>query len=255
MLSSYQGRVSKYNEVIENKIVVGGRWPGTQVGSTPPPVAGFSTTDTATETSSKLGPLEQLVLRGDGLTTTSLEILTGRQITVRIRRQQRFPLTVPGQPSYAADTRGANGDPRFNDLSIYTDLDTCTDIGLHDLDGETGDDLLVREVLLTGDNGVVYGTASVLAIVNRLPTDVARDLDTEEPIGRLLVRAALPVVRELQSWGQLPAGDFAAHLGSDLSPESRVPARTYRMRDMLTGHPLTLITERFAPRLFGHAPG
>ncbi|WP_242606445.1 chorismate--pyruvate lyase family protein [Protofrankia symbiont of Coriaria ruscifolia] len=189
------------------------------------------------------------------MTTTSLEILTGRQITVRIRRQQRFPLIVPGQPSYAADTRGTNSDPRFDDLSIYTDLDTYTDIGLRDLDGEAGDDLLVREVFLTGDNGVVYGTASVLAIVNRLPTDVTRDLDTEEPIGRLLVRAALPVVRELQSWGRLPAGDFAAHLGSDLSPESRVPARTYRMRDMLTGRPLTLITERFAPRLFGHAPG
>ncbi len=207
------------------------------------------------EISPKLGPLEQLVLRGDGLTTTSLEILTGREITVRIRRQQRFPLIVPEQCGYTTDARRANSDPRFEDLDAYTDLDTYTDSGLHDLDGRPGDDLLIREVFLIGDDGVIYGTASVLAIVNRLPTDVTRDLDTEEPIGRLLVRAALPVVRELRSWGRLPAGDFAAHLGSGLSAESRVPARTYRMRAMLTGHPLTLITEWFSPRLFGHDPG
>ncbi|KLL11522.1 MULTISPECIES: chorismate pyruvate-lyase family protein [Protofrankia] len=256
MLSSYEGRISKYSEATANKIIVG-EWPAARVGSTPAPVTEFSTAEFSTASATAAGaletsPLEQLVLRGDGLTTTSLEILTGRRITVRIRRQQRFPLTTPSQRGYAADIRGVDSGPRFHELATRTHRDTYTDIGLRDLDGSPGDELLVREVLLTSDNGVVHGAASLLAITDRLPADVVRALDTEEPIGRLLMRAALPVVRELRSWGRLPAGDFATHLGSALSAQSRVPARTYRMRDMRTGHPLTLITEWFSPHLFGH---
>ncbi|WP_242605702.1 chorismate pyruvate-lyase family protein [Frankia sp. Cppng1_Ct_nod] len=201
-------------------------------------------TSPTVEATPGLGWIEQLVLRGDGLTTTALEILT-----VRVRRQQRIPL----DPS--ADQDRAAGDPSHPDLA-FGDTETYSDIGIRDLDCETGDDLLIREVLLTGDDGVTYGTASVLAVVNRLPVDVTRGLaETEEPIGKLLVRAALPVVRELRAWGLLPAGDFAAHLGPGIDGQSRVPARTYRMRGMLTGRPLTLITEWFAPRLFTEKPG
>ena len=37
----------------------------------------------ATDQVRGLGRLEQLVLRGDGLTTTSLQVLTGEQVTAR----------------------------------------------------------------------------------------------------------------------------------------------------------------------------
>ncbi|WP_250285670.1 chorismate pyruvate-lyase family protein [Frankia sp. CiP1_Cm_nod2] len=257
--------MSKYSETTANKIIVGGRRPATRVRPAPAPVTVFpsaelSSVDVAAAGTLGISPLEQLMLRGDGLTTTSLEILTGRRITVRVRRQQRLPLTVPGQRGHAADARGGDSgslfheDPWFHAAATRAHRDTYADIGLRDLEGSPGDDLLVREVLLTGDNGVVHGAASVLAIVDRLPVDVVRALDTEEPIGRLLTRAALPIVRELRSWGRLPAGGIATCLGPGLSAQSQVPARTYRMRDMRTGRPLTLITEWFSPRLFGLDP-
>jgi hypothetical protein len=194
--------------------------------------------------STAIGRVEQLVLRGDGLTTTSIEILTGHEVTVRVRRQWRFPLPTPSAPA---------GEPidGFAGLGLG-DADAYAGVGFADLDAEAGDDMLIRDVVLIGDNDVTYGTATVYAVVNRLPEEVAHRLaTTTDPIGKLLVRAGEPVRRELRHWGLLRAGDFAAHLGPGIRPGSRVPARTYRMVNMLTQRPVTMITEWFAPRLFG----
>jgi chorismate-pyruvate lyase len=191
----------------------------------------------------RLGPVEQLVLRGDGLTTTSLEILTGHEITVRVRRHWRLRLPAVAEPATAA----FDG---YADFGTDT-LDAFVTIGYQDLDCAAGDDLLIREVLLCGDDGVNYGTASVFAVLDRLPPDVAHQLATTgAPIGKLLVRAGVQVRRELRRWGLFRAGDFAAHLGPTVGADSRVPARTYRMCGVTSGEPLTLITEWFAPRLF-----
>jgi chorismate-pyruvate lyase len=185
-----------------------------------------------------LGRVEQLVLRGDGLTTTSLEILTGRDITVRVRRHWR--MTLPASP--VADS--------YTGTNVAAPA-ACSTVGYQDLGGLPGDDLLIREVLLCDSDGVIYATASLFAVLDRLPPDVARRLATTgAPIGKLLVRAGIQSTREIRRWGLLPAGDFAAHLGPAVRAETRVPARTYLMRSMETGMPLTLITEWFAPRLF-----
>ena len=61
----------------------------------------------------------------------------------------------------------------------------------------------------------------------------------------------MQVTRELRRWGLLPAGRQAARLGDGLTSTSRVPARTYLMRLTSTGKPLALLTERFAPHVFG----
>ena len=197
----------------------------------------------ATDSAAELGPVEQLVLRGDGLTTTSLEILTGKEITVRVRRHWR--LHLPAQTETTDAVIDGYADFGGNPFDAYIT------VGYQDLDCAAGDDLLIREVLLCGANGVTYGTASVFAALDRLPPDVAHQLaTTDAPIGKLLVRAGIQVKRELRRWGMLRAGDFAAHLGPTVDPESRVPSRTYRMRDMTTGQPITLITEWFAPLLF-----
>jgi chorismate-pyruvate lyase len=191
----------------------------------------------------RLGPVEQLVLRGDGLTTTSLEILTGREITVRVRRHWRLRLPPPTDQAAAA----FDG---YADFGSDT-LAAFVTVGYQDLDCSAGDDMLIREVLLCGDDGVSYGTASVFAVLDRLPPDVAHQLATTgEPIGKLLVRAGIQVRRELRRWGLFRAGDFAAHLGPTVGADSQVPGRTYRMRNMSDDEPLTLITEWFAPRLF-----
>ncbi|OHV39864.1 hypothetical protein BCD49_09690 [Pseudofrankia sp. EUN1h] len=194
----------------------------------------------------RLGRVEQLVLRGDGLTTTSLEILTGHEITVRVRRHWR--LALPAQAERAYDIFDGYTGPGADTLAAYST------VGYRDLGGVPGDDLLIREVLLCGDDGVIYATASLFAVLDRLPPDVAHRLATTgAPIGKLLVRAGIQVKREIRRWGHFPAGDFAAHLGPAVQADTRVPARTYLMRSMVTGEPLTLITEWFAPRLFDTA--
>ncbi|MFB6395197.1 chorismate--pyruvate lyase family protein [Polymorphospora lycopeni] len=190
-----------------------------------------------------LGRVEQLVLRGDGLTTTSLEILTGRVITVRVRAHWRLPLH--------ADLHAmAPGDEVYTGLDA-PDLSWFAAVGADQLDARPGDDLLVREVLLTGDDGVDYGAASLVAALDRLPAPVAHRLaTTDEPIGRMLARNQVPVTRELRHWGLRRVGARGATLGADLAADAPVPARTYRMRLVRTGRPLALITEWFAPRVF-----
>nr|MDT0664589.1 chorismate pyruvate-lyase family protein [Micromonospora sp. DSM 115978] len=185
---------------------------------------------------------EQLVLRGDGLTTTSLEILTGHEMTVRVRRQWRLAMTEAGGP---ADVDTYAGDS----LVEHEDYET---LARYDLAALPGEDVLVREVVLVSDHGVTYAAARVLAVVDRLPADVAHALaTTHAPIGKLLVASGAQVVRELRRWGLVEARDLAPRLGPGVRPSSRVPARTYRMLDAGTRHPLTMITEWFAPRLFG----
>jgi chorismate-pyruvate lyase len=189
-----------------------------------------------------LGRVEQLVLRGDGLTSTSLEILTGREISVRVRAHWRLPLHIHLDAMAPAD-------------ELYTgvdapDLSWLGAVGAGQLDAAAGDELIVREVLLTGDDGVDYGAASVVAVAHRLPEVVARQLaTTDEPIGKMLARAQVPVRRELCDWGLRRVGDRGATFGG-VAQDALVPARTYRMRLVDTGLPLTLITEWFSPRVF-----
>ena len=186
-----------------------------------------------------LGTVEQLVLRGDGLTTTSLEILTGRTITVRVRAHWRLPLH--------ADVMHP-ADETYTGLAA-PDLSWLAAVGAGQLAAADGDELLVRDVLLTGDDGVDYGAASVVAVLHRLPADVARDLaTTDEPIGRLLAAARVPVRRELRHWGVRRLGVRGTTLGA--GEDAAVPARTYLMRLVDDGRPLCLITEWFAPRVF-----
>lgn len=191
-----------------------------------------------------MGRVEQLVLRGDGLTTTSLEILTGDRITVVVDGHWR--LTVPDDGAGQSSTSSMHFDPDSPDIEDYLAL------GLIELEASAGDALLIRDVLLVGAAGRrVHGSAEVVALLDRLSQPVAEALaTTDQPIGRLLRDNGVQVTRELRRWGHLPAGRQAARLGDDLISTSRVPARTYLMRLTSTGKPLALLTERFAPHVF-----
>lgn len=183
------------------------------------------------------------MLRGDGLTTTSLEILTGHEVSVRVRRHWR--LQLPEQDE--------GGGPTFDGYAGFSAniLGAFVSVGYQELACQAGDDILIREVLLCGDTGAVYGTASLFAVLDRLPPDVAHQLATTgAPIGKLLVRAGIQVKRQVRRWGLLRAGDFAPHLGPNVTADTRVPGRTYEMRSMTTGDPITQITEWFAPSVF-----
>lgn len=189
-----------------------------------------------------LGRVEQLVLRGDGLTTTSLEILTGETVTVAVLGHWTITVPSAGENIVSASTLYEDDSP--------DPVDYLATAHQH-LEATPGERLLVRDVLLIGPRRTVYGSAEIIARMDELPASVAEELaSTEKPIGRLLVEHGVQVRRELRIWGRLPAGARATRLDATLTPTSRVPGRTYVMRLASTGTPLAVLTERFAPLLF-----
>jgi chorismate-pyruvate lyase len=187
------------------------------------------------------GPLEaveHLVLRGDGLTTTSIETLTGREITVQLqgqRRTHRVGVGDDAEQSYAG-------------LAFDADAPLA---GAEELETVVGDDLLVRRVHLVDGGATVYAVGEVVAVLNRLPASLVDILlTTTVPLGKAMVAAGIGVTRQLRGWGPQRVGELAVPLGPNLAPDSTVPARTYRMVSVATGLPLNVITEWFSPRLF-----
>lgn len=190
--------------------------------------------------------LRLVVLRGDGLTTTSVETLTGREIGIRLQGQRKIRVTES-----AAE--------QDDDSTAYAGLEFDADgplWGAEELETRVGDELLIRRVHLTDGGGTVYAVGEVVAVLNRLPATFAEAIQTTDiPLGKGLVAAGVPFVRELCRWGGYKAGELAGTLGPALHENSVVPARTYRMVSMETREPLTVITEWFAPRLFERADG
>ena len=184
-----------------------------------------------TEYASAAEALRLMVLRGDGLTTTSLEILTGREIGIQLVGQRSVLVTEPAR----ARADGA----RARALEV-----------------RSRDELLIRRVNLTDAGSTVYAVASTVAVLNRMPATVAHALvETPMPFGKALAADGVAVTRELRRWGGYRAGWFAGALGPTLTPASVVAGRTYRLLSSETGEPLAVITERFAPRLFDRAIG
>lgn len=199
----------------------------------------------ATDTFPGLGRVEQLVLRGDGLTTTSLEILTGCDINVRVHRHWRLP--VPDRLDDIHADHLAASYTGMDDTGFATSVTIASDL----LGAAPGSDLIVRDVLLTGDNGVNYGASHVVAVLGRLPSTLAHQLATTDiPIGKLLVQSRISVRRELRRWGLTSAGHRAQSLDPRLRPDTPVPSRSYLMRLVDHGEPLAAFTEWFAPHLF-----
>lgn len=192
-----------------------------------------------------LGPVEQLVLRGDGLTTTSLEILTGVEVTTRVRAHWVLPLHD--------QARSVTGRCTVDAAEEYTgarppESGRWAAIGFDLLLARPGEELLVRELDLVGD-GKVLAAATVAAVIGVLPPGLAHVLGTtDEPIGRLLTRQDVPVRRDLIRWGLRPAERPDDGLG--VRPDDRVPTRSYLMRSVRAGRALAVIEEWFAPGVF-----
>ncbi len=187
-----------------------------------------------------LGTAEQLVLRGDGLTTTSLEILTGAVITTRLRAHWILPLH--------RDARSVVDEADQYTGSVPPESGRWAAAGFDVLGARPGEELLIRELDLMGD-GQVVAAATVVAVIGVLPPALAHILGTtDEPIGRLLSQRDIPVRRELTRWGLRPAERLAGRLG--VKPSDPVPARSYLMRSVRVGRPLAAIEEWFAPRVF-----
>ncbi len=182
-----------------------------------------------------------MLQRDDGLTTTMLEELTGREIGIRLLGQRTARITKAG-----AVHPGAERVPRAGSR----DADAACQ-ATAELDLRPGDVILIRRVSLTDTHSTVYAVAEVIAALDRLPTAVTKLLfTTSTPFGKALAADGVAVTRELRRLGGYPAGRFAPMLGPTLDAASVVAGRTYRMVSSQTAAPLAVVTEWFAPRLF-----
>lgn len=201
------------------------------MGERPTPVA------PATDDLPGLGRLVQLFLRGDGLTTTSLQVLTGDRITVDVLRHE-VQASAVGRSDGSAYTGVAAHAPDAQVGDAFDELD---------LDGT--EPLLRREVLLRGRQ--VWGASTVVAVLDRVPSSVARSLaTTDEPIGRALHAAGMPTSRELRAWGLVPADRWTGRLSAVTSPSTRIPRRAYVMRSVADARPVAHFVEWFSPAIF-----
>ena len=195
----------------------------------------------ATDRLPGLGRLEQLVLRGDGLTTTSLHVLTGEQVgSLPLQHwvvSASDDLAAVGDASPYTGTAGS---------AVAAELRRAHEL----LELRPDESLLVREVLLRG-TAQVWATSAVSAVLDRLPESVMRTLSTSEaPIGRTLHEAGVVTARRLTGWGRRPAGRWAAHLAGVRSEAELVPGREYVMTLPVDGRPLGYFVEWFSPALF-----
>lgn len=161
-----------------------------------------------------LRPLQRVLLTTDGTVTNVLEALSGEPVAL-VKLSQSY------------------------DLSPADDPDLCT------ADGES---LIRRRILLRGrSSGRSYVYAESVVMVNRLHPALCHDLvETDNPIGKLLVQSRVETFREFVSWGFEPAGDIAVHFG--LGEDDQLISRTYRVFSERA--PIMVITEKFPASAF-----
>ena len=194
----------------------------------------------------RLGMVTQLVLRGDGLTTTSLEILTGRTVRTSVRAHWHLPLHQQFRDMTTDDDQYTGSPP--------AEPGRFAQVGFSTLAAGVDDELLIRDIDLIGSDErcgqtMVLAAATVVAVMSVLPSSTAHLLGTtDQPIGRLLADEHVQVRRELARWGLRPAGHLGERLG--VGPDSWVPARSYLMRAVSGSRPLAVIEEWFAPSVF-----
>ncbi len=121
-----------------------------------------------------------------------------------------------------------------------------------DLELQGGEEVLRRTILLRGaSTGTNYLYADSVLVTDRLPAVVRAGLvETDKPIGRLLVEARTETFRDILRAGTEPAGDCASHFGID--EDDLLIFRTYTVK--AEGRPIMLITEKFPIDAFWSLP-
>ncbi|WP_235738092.1 chorismate pyruvate-lyase family protein [Nocardioides alcanivorans] len=183
------------------------------------------------------------MLRGDGLTSTSLRVLTGDIISVQVRAHW-----VLGAHDDLAALSGA--EDAYTGITADR-IDTQVARAQEMLRPAETESLLIREVLLTGGRQRVWGASTVVAVLDRLPEQIVASLAaTDRPIGPALHESGVLTTREIRQWGLVPAGRWAGILAGLWSPEEQIPSRDYLMRAANDGCPLAHFVEWFSPAVF-----
>jgi len=161
-----------------------------------------------------LSPLQQILLTTDGTVTEILEAYAGEAMQV-VKLEQ----------------------------AVLEDAEPVAW-----LDAEHGGEILKRHILLQGSDSrrnFLYAESRIA--VAHLDERVRRGLmESDKPIGLLLLEFRIETFKEILDCGRRSAGALAGHFTVD--PEQALVFRTYRM--ISGGRPLMLITEMFPDSCF-----
>ncbi|BAU12401.1 hypothetical protein LEP3755_29300 [Leptolyngbya sp. NIES-3755] len=116
------------------------------------------------------------------------------------------------------------------------------------LDLEQGSKVIHRSILLQGqDSRKVFVYAEVILVFDRLPHCFKRELiETQTPLGKLLLKYRIETFKELLEMNQEPAGQRAHFFQIDR--QDFLMSRTYRL--FYNTRPTMLITEKFPVQCF-----
>jgi len=122
-------------------------------------------------------------------------------------------------------------------------------LSVTDLEVQESDEVMHREVLLTGrDSGRTFVYALSQIVPDRLDPEMRRGLlESLKPIGRLFEENRVETFREILAAGREPAGARSVHFGIERA--APLISRTYRI--IARGRPIMLITEKFPADAFG----
>jgi chorismate-pyruvate lyase len=132
-------------------------------------------------------------------------------------------------------------------VKLYQEI-VQTEIAIPYLGIQEGTDALVRKVLLRGKwSHKNYIYAESITLLERLNQQIREGLlNTQKPIGRLMLEARTETFREILSCTLEEMGDVARYY--DLPSDAKLISRTYRV--FAGGHAIMLITEKFPESYF-----
>ncbi len=123
-----------------------------------------------------------------------------------------------------------------------------SDVDIPYLEIRSGTEILVRKILLKGsDSKTNYIYAESILVPEQLDTSLQEGLiNTDKPLGRLMIEAKTETFREILSCKEETAEELGQHF--DLSADSTLISRTYRI--FADQKPIMLITEKFPETAF-----
>ena len=117
---------------------------------------------------------------------------------------------------------------------------------LSELECKTGDHVLDRRILLRGRiSHLARIYAESFIVLDRLPDFILDGLlNSQKPIGLLILESRLETFREILGCAREESGDLAQYFG--IEPKDDLISRRYRV--IADGQPIMLITEKFPER-------
>lgn len=118
-----------------------------------------------------------------------------------------------------------------------------SDVDIPYLEIKAGTEILVRKILLQGDTSKTnYIYAESILVPDKLDQHLQDGLiNSDKPLGRLMIEAKTETFREILSCKEEKATELAEHF--DQKPDSILVSRTYRV--FTDQKPIILITEKF----------